>query len=116
MPLTAMFILFDFVVHNPHHSETKTNLLLLDVLAGYFSLLAYRSQSMPPGTVPSDFAQIARDYVQAAQKTQSKIQAVITTTTTNSSPFTSSSECVIPHVASTPTTQDDSVRSNTESV
>ncbi|RSM04486.1 hypothetical protein CEP52_006795 [Fusarium oligoseptatum] len=37
MPIAAMFILFDFVVYNPGHVETKKNLSFLDIAAGYFA-------------------------------------------------------------------------------
>ncbi|KAB8227139.1 uncharacterized protein BDW43DRAFT_317095 [Aspergillus alliaceus] len=31
LPLAALFILFNFVIHNPTHPETRNNLSLLDV-------------------------------------------------------------------------------------
>ncbi|OAL43938.1 hypothetical protein IQ07DRAFT_649727 [Pyrenochaeta sp. DS3sAY3a] len=37
VPTVAVFILFDFTVHNPCHPETDRNLALLNVAAGYFA-------------------------------------------------------------------------------
>jgi hypothetical protein len=59
-----MFILFDFVVHNPSHPETNTNLALLDVAAGHFSKLEYASDGSVPGSLFSEFARIARQFDQ----------------------------------------------------
>ncbi|KAH6949700.1 hypothetical protein BKA56DRAFT_664098 [Ilyonectria sp. MPI-CAGE-AT-0026] len=69
MPLAALFILFDFVVHNPEHGQTKTNLALLEVLSGYFALLDYKSRGKLFGPNPSGFVQIAREYVQHSSTT-----------------------------------------------
>ena len=63
MPLSASFILFDLVVHNPSHQETKKNLSLLGVAAGYFSRLEYASGGSVPSSPFSDFVQIAGHYV-----------------------------------------------------
>ncbi|KAH9214474.1 fungal-specific transcription factor domain-containing protein [Leptodontidium sp. 2 PMI_412] len=63
MPLSALFILFDFVVHNPTHLETKSNLSLLGVAAGYFCRLEYSSRGSLPSSLLSNFAGIARQYV-----------------------------------------------------
>lgn len=62
-PLAASFILFDLVVHNPMHLETKRNLSLLGVAAGYFSRLEYASSGSLPSSPFSDFVQIAGRYV-----------------------------------------------------
>ncbi|KAJ9156664.1 Fungal specific transcription factor [Pleurostoma richardsiae] len=64
MPLSALFILFDFVIHNPFHSDTRSNLTLLDVASGHFSLLEHVSAGLLPGNHLSEFAHIARQYVQ----------------------------------------------------
>lgn len=64
MPLSALFILFDFVVHNPSHPETQSNLSLLGIAAGYFYRLEYASGGSLPSSLLSDFAHIARQYVQ----------------------------------------------------
>lgn len=70
MPLSALFILFDFVVHNPFHPETNTNLALLDVAAGYFSRLEYATGGSLPASLLSDFAHIARQFVRDVQSGQ----------------------------------------------
>ncbi|KAL2012373.1 hypothetical protein VTN00DRAFT_5091 [Thermoascus crustaceus] len=67
MPLTALFILFDLVVHNPTHRETRSNLALLDVVAGYFSRLEYATGGSIPSSLLSDFAHIARQFVREVQ-------------------------------------------------
>ncbi|KAH9209023.1 fungal-specific transcription factor, partial [Leptodontidium sp. 2 PMI_412] len=63
MPLFALFILFDFVVHNPTHPETRNNLSLLGIVAGYFCRLEYASRGSLPSSLLSNFAGIARQYV-----------------------------------------------------
>ncbi|KAH7377464.1 fungal-specific transcription factor domain-containing protein [Cadophora sp. MPI-SDFR-AT-0126] len=63
MPLSALLILFDFIVHNPRHSETSSNLILLDVVSGHFSLLDLASNGSLPGSHLSEFARIARQYI-----------------------------------------------------
>jgi hypothetical protein len=70
VPLSALFILFDFVVHNPTHPETATNLALLDVAAGYFSRLEYATGGSLPSSLLSDFAHIARQFVRDVQSGQ----------------------------------------------
>ena len=64
MPLTALFILFDFVVHNPTHPDTKSNLPLLGIVAGYFCRVELASAGALQSSLLSEFAHIARDYVQ----------------------------------------------------
>ncbi|KKY15470.1 putative fungal specific transcription factor [Diplodia seriata] len=64
MPLSALFILFDFVVHNPVHPETNNNLALLDIAGGHFSHLEYVSNGTLPASLVAEFAHIARQYVQ----------------------------------------------------
>ncbi|KAH8200581.1 hypothetical protein TruAng_005233 [Truncatella angustata] len=63
IPASAMFILFDFVVHNPSHAETDTNLRLLDTAAGYYGRLQYATGGTFPSMVMSGFAHIAADFV-----------------------------------------------------
>lgn len=64
MPLSALFILFDFVVQNPHHADTRANLTLMDIVSGHFSQLEHVSAGSLPGNYLSEFAHIARRYVQ----------------------------------------------------
>lgn len=63
MPLSALLILFDFIIHNPRHTETKSNLALLDVVSGHFSLLDLASNGSLPGSYLSEFAHIARQFI-----------------------------------------------------
>lgn len=56
-------MLFDLVIDNPTHPETAANLALLDVGSGHFSGLEYASQGTLPGSLASEFTQIARAYV-----------------------------------------------------
>ncbi|KAH7024781.1 uncharacterized protein B0I36DRAFT_249683, partial [Microdochium trichocladiopsis] len=75
MPMMAMFVLFDCVVHNPHHPETAKSLAFLDITAGYFSRLelVYASQGAP-GTVHfGEFTAIAHEYVRRQQQNHSQI-------------------------------------------
>ncbi|CAG9952318.1 unnamed protein product [Clonostachys rosea f. rosea IK726] len=73
LPLAAVFILFDFVIHNPYHRESRTNLSLLDSAAGYFSLVSLASDRAMPSTIMSEFAEIAREYYWKSQ--QAKLQS-----------------------------------------
>jgi len=63
VPLSGLFVLFDLVIHNPTHPETSTNLALLEVASGHFSRVEYASGGTLPGSLVSDFAHIAREYV-----------------------------------------------------
>ncbi|KAJ5257874.1 hypothetical protein N7497_000831 [Penicillium chrysogenum] len=63
MPLSAVFVLFDFVIHNPAHRETESNIAFLDQAAAYFSQLDYASKGALPGSIISSFAGIARQYI-----------------------------------------------------
>ncbi|KAH8702516.1 hypothetical protein BGW36DRAFT_424789 [Talaromyces proteolyticus] len=62
-PLSAMFTLFDFVIHNPADDKTASNLSLLGIAAGYFCRLEYASGGALQTAVLSDIAHIARDYI-----------------------------------------------------
>ncbi|OCK79907.1 hypothetical protein K432DRAFT_382648 [Lepidopterella palustris CBS 459.81] len=63
VPLAALFVLFDVVIHNPMHPETSSNLALLDVASGHFSRVEYASGGSLPASLVSEFAHIARSYV-----------------------------------------------------
>ncbi|KAH8682695.1 fungal-specific transcription factor domain-containing protein [Xylariales sp. PMI_506] len=63
IPCSALFILFDFVIHNPTHPETETNLSLLDVVSGYFSRLQYATGGSLPFSMMSGFSHIATEFV-----------------------------------------------------
>ncbi|OJZ82293.1 hypothetical protein ASPFODRAFT_64327 [Aspergillus luchuensis CBS 106.47] len=74
LPLGALFILFDFVIHNPMHPETLNNLSLLDVAAGHFSLLEYKSGGFVPASLLTEFAHIARQYIKDYGRNQPQHQ------------------------------------------
>ena len=76
MPLVATFILFDFVVHNPRHAETRDNLTLLEVAAGHFSLQEYKSRGVMPSSLVGEFSHIARQYVRDVE-TRSQLQSTM---------------------------------------
>lgn len=63
MPLSAIFILFDIVVHQPQHRDTDRNLLLLDKAGDYFGLIDMASDGLLPGRNLAKFSSIARQYV-----------------------------------------------------
>ncbi|KAL2840132.1 hypothetical protein BJX68DRAFT_258648 [Aspergillus pseudodeflectus] len=63
VPLSASFILFDFIVHHPAHPDTTATLSLLSAVAAYFCHLDYISGGMMPVSLLSDMASIARDYI-----------------------------------------------------
>ncbi|TPX11952.1 uncharacterized protein E0L32_007450 [Thyridium curvatum] len=63
VPVIALFVLFDLVVHSPRHPETDNNLALLDMAGGHFSRLQYASGGTLPGSLLTEFAYIAREYV-----------------------------------------------------
>lgn len=63
IPASAMLILFDFVIHNPTHIETDTNLKILDTAAGFFGRIQYATGGSFPSMIMSGFAHIASDYV-----------------------------------------------------
>lgn len=67
MPLSALFVLFDFVVHNPYHPESSTNLKFLDVAGAYFTRLEYATGSSLPSSLVAEFALIARQFVRDIQ-------------------------------------------------
>ncbi|RAK80024.1 fungal specific transcription factor domain-containing protein [Aspergillus fijiensis CBS 313.89] len=63
LPLSALMILFDLVVHNPTHAETGLSLALLDMAGGHFSRIEYASKGALPGSLVAEFAHLARQYV-----------------------------------------------------
>ncbi|KKZ64815.1 hypothetical protein EMCG_09286 [[Emmonsia] crescens] len=62
LPGSALFILFDLIIHNPFHRESRTNMSLLDSAAGYFVLIGNASNQEVPGNIVLEFAHIAREY------------------------------------------------------
>lgn len=59
---SAMLTLFDFVIHNPTHAETNTNLRILDTAAGYYLRLQHATGGSFPSMVMSGLARIAADF------------------------------------------------------
>lgn len=85
MPLVALFILFDFVVHNPAHAETRLNLAFLDVAAGHLSSLEVSSGGALPGSLLAEFAHIARQHVQDSAAVKESASATATPQTQENS-------------------------------
>ena len=81
VPLAAFLVLFDPVVENPTHAETAANLALLDVGSGHFSGLEYPSQGTLPGSIASEFTQIAQTYVREQGELESSSYAESSATT-----------------------------------
>ncbi|KAF5671669.1 fungal specific transcription factor [Fusarium heterosporum] len=62
LPLSALFILFDDIIHNPLHARTEKNVVLLENTSCYFVSLDYVSAGALPGGIIAEFAGIARRY------------------------------------------------------
>lgn len=62
-PTVAMFTLFDFVMHNPSHPETPTNLVYLDIVNGYFQRFGIVSESQQRVSLLARLIMIAKQYV-----------------------------------------------------
>ena len=71
MPLSALFILFDFVVHNPFHPETSTNVNSLEIAGSYFNRLEYATKGSLPCSLVAEFTFIARQFVHEVQSSNS---------------------------------------------
>jgi hypothetical protein len=65
MPMVAMFIVFDFVVHNPLHAETRKNLSYLDIIAAHYARLDLLAQGTFHEAKVAEFTSIARLYVES---------------------------------------------------
>ncbi|KAL3450226.1 hypothetical protein BJX65DRAFT_24554 [Aspergillus insuetus] len=63
LPLSALFILFDFTIHHPFHEQTKANLALLGVVSGYFCRLEYATGGSLQTSGLSELAHIAWQYI-----------------------------------------------------
>ncbi|KAL4965485.1 transcription factor domain-containing protein [Aspergillus stella-maris] len=72
IPLSAMFILFDFVVHHPNDPDIRGYLTLLDIVAGHFSQLDHASNGTIQSSYLSEFSHTARQYIQNEQNKQSE--------------------------------------------
>ena len=67
MPISALFVIFDFVIHNPFHKETATNISFLDIAAGYFSRWEISNRDSLPASTAAEFSHIARQFVRDVQ-------------------------------------------------
>lgn len=67
VPVSALFIIFDFVIHNPFHKETATNISFLDIAAGYFSRWEISNRDSLPASTAAEFSHIARQFVRDVQ-------------------------------------------------
>ncbi|KAL4920594.1 hypothetical protein BDW62DRAFT_215853 [Aspergillus aurantiobrunneus] len=68
IPLSALFILFDFVVHHPNDPDIRGYLTLLDIVAGHFCQLDHASNGAIRSSYLSEFSHMARQYVQSVPK------------------------------------------------
>ncbi|OAX81013.1 hypothetical protein ACJ72_04649 [Emergomyces africanus] len=73
LPVSATFILFDLIIHNPFHRESRTNLSLLDSAAGYFALMGIASGNALPGSIMPEFTHIAREYFWKVQNQKGSV-------------------------------------------
>lgn len=64
MPQAALFVLFDFIIENPCHEETKKNLSYMQIATSYFMRLQYVTGNMAFGTISTQFLQIATKFVE----------------------------------------------------
>ncbi|KIW90109.1 uncharacterized protein Z519_09540 [Cladophialophora bantiana CBS 173.52] len=62
-PIVANFILFDLVVYNPEHSETKLNLMYLEIVTGFLRRIGLKSSNPMPSSSFAELGVIARDFV-----------------------------------------------------
>lgn len=76
MPISAVFILFDFIVHNPLHPETKQNLSLLGAASGYFCRLEYTSDGKIQSRDVTVLVDIATQYIRDVESTGSRSLSV----------------------------------------
>jgi hypothetical protein len=98
IPFSALFILFDFVIHNPSHPETEANLALLDMASGYFGRLQYATGGSFPSFLMSGFSQIATEFVRKMQA-QSHAEALPTEPADNVAPIPAANIETVPFPA-----------------
>jgi hypothetical protein len=79
--MVAMFIIFDFVIQNPLHPETKTNLSYLDIIAAHFARLDLAAQGTLHDAKVAEFTSIARLYVERCTRDCTSTFSEYTTTT-----------------------------------
>ncbi|KAG5754938.1 hypothetical protein H9Q70_002439 [Fusarium xylarioides] len=64
MPQAALFVLFDFIIENPSHSETRKNLSYMQIATSYFMRLQYATGNMVFGTILTQFLEIATKFLE----------------------------------------------------
>ncbi|RAO65909.1 uncharacterized protein BHQ10_001921 [Talaromyces amestolkiae] len=70
MPMVAVFILFELVIHNPVHRETTNNLIYLDLASGYFARMQMTQGADRDLSISmTQLIQLARDFVQQSRQT-----------------------------------------------
>ncbi|KAK1974243.1 fungal-specific transcription factor domain-containing protein [Colletotrichum cereale] len=93
IPTTALFVLFDMVIHDPRHPDTASNLTLLDMVADHFCSLEHASGGTLPGSLIAEFSKIARDYVDETQNSEPwmvlapEVSAAVSTTVPQTASF-----------------------------
>ncbi|KAG7407188.1 hypothetical protein Forpe1208_v012565 [Fusarium oxysporum f. sp. rapae] len=78
MPMVAMFIVFDFVIHNPLHAETRKNLSYLDIVAAHYARLDLLAQGTIHDAKVAEFTSIARLYVETFTRNQANMANITT--------------------------------------
>lgn len=75
--MVAMFIIFDFVVHNPLHAETKKNLSYLDIIAAHYARLDLLAHGTIHDAKVAEFTSIARLYVETLTRDHANVASDI---------------------------------------
>ncbi|KAI5918472.1 hypothetical protein F4810DRAFT_573631 [Camillea tinctor] len=93
VPVVSLFVIFDLVLTYPRHTETNSNLALLDIAGGHFSRIEYASNGYLPGSLITEFSYIAREYVNSLNnnnsndnRPQNAEKSAVVTTVPSSSP------------------------------
>lgn len=79
--MVAMFIVFDFVIQNPLHPKTKTNLSYLDIIAAHFARLDLVAEGSLHDAKVAEFTSIARLYIEKCTRDCTSTFSEYTTTT-----------------------------------
>jgi hypothetical protein len=80
MPIVAMFIIFDFVIHNPLHPETRKNLSYLDIVSSHYARLDLASQGNVHDAKVAEFTSIARLYVDSLTRDRTNRDQILPAT------------------------------------
>jgi hypothetical protein len=68
VPIAALFVLFDAAVFYPTNTETRNNIIFLDIAAGHFSRLEYASGGWFRSSVLGEFAAMAKSYAREYER------------------------------------------------